>query len=264
MKKKNTFLVLILILASIYFVTSLESVKAENNITIGWSDFGEVNQVSMYTPQQGFVFKIVNVSITNNGYDSISTNPIFFTATSTKSGSGFNCDASATLSSNDWVISDLDKGWFMYGALVFQMPVDAKEISHLSYNNTSTAQNYNIVYTSFIPYTSNSTPTPTVPEFSFLVLAPLFVSVFAFAMVLRHCKTLTVKWMEKGQTVKFLTVQIKASPSQFSTPLYLPPGQKKSGVSGHNNDERGFCWAIFVANRVGVYVSTGSMRMICF
>jgi len=33
--------------------------------------------------------------------------------------------------------------------------------------------------------------------------------------------------------VKFLTVQIKESASQFSTPLYLPPGQKKRGVPGH-------------------------------
>jgi hypothetical protein len=35
--------------------------------------------------------------------------------------------------------------------------------------------------------------------------------------------------------VRFLTVQIKESVSQFSTPLYLPPGQKKRGVSGHIN-----------------------------
>jgi len=28
--------------------------------------------------------------------------------------------------------------------------------------------------------------------------------------------------------------QIKGSNKQFSTPLYLPPGQKKCGVSGHN------------------------------
>jgi len=32
-----------------------------------------------------------------------------------------------------------------------------------------------------------------------------------------------------------LTVQIKERESQFSNPLYMPPGQKKSGVSGHNN-----------------------------
>jgi hypothetical protein len=35
--------------------------------------------------------------------------------------------------------------------------------------------------------------------------------------------------------VKLLTVQIKGSNTQFSTPLYLPPGQKKRGVSGHSN-----------------------------
>jgi hypothetical protein len=33
-------------------------------------------------------------------------------------------------------------------------------------------------------------------------------------------------------------IQIEGSNTQFSTPLYLPPGQKKSGVSGHNNKER--------------------------
>ena len=35
--------------------------------------------------------------------------------------------------------------------------------------------------------------------------------------------------------IKLLTVQIKERASQFSTPLYLPPGQKKRGVSGHIN-----------------------------
>jgi hypothetical protein len=35
--------------------------------------------------------------------------------------------------------------------------------------------------------------------------------------------------------VKLLAVQIKGSNTQFSTPLYLPPGQKKSGASGHIN-----------------------------
>jgi hypothetical protein len=34
---------------------------------------------------------------------------------------------------------------------------------------------------------------------------------------------------------KLLTVQIKETASQFSTPLYLPPVQKKRGVSGHIN-----------------------------
>jgi hypothetical protein len=32
---------------------------------------------------------------------------------------------------------------------------------------------------------------------------------------------------------KFLTVQIKETALQFSTPLYLPPGQKKRSVPGH-------------------------------
>jgi hypothetical protein len=35
--------------------------------------------------------------------------------------------------------------------------------------------------------------------------------------------------------IKLLTVQIKGSNTQFSTPSYLPPGQKKRGVSGHIN-----------------------------
>jgi hypothetical protein len=35
--------------------------------------------------------------------------------------------------------------------------------------------------------------------------------------------------------IEFLTVQIKERALQFLTPLYLPPGQKKSGVSGHTN-----------------------------
>jgi len=42
----------------------------------------------------------------------------------------------------------------------------------------------------------------------------------------------------QASIIKLLTVQIKETTSQFSTPLYLPPGQKKRGVSGHNNKER--------------------------
>ena len=41
----------------------------------------------------------------------------------------------------------------------------------------------------------------------------------------------------QASIIKLLTVQIKESTSLFSTPVYLPPGQKKSGVSGHNNKE---------------------------
>jgi len=39
-----------------------------------------------------------------------------------------------------------------------------------------------------------------------------------------------VKWVILN--IKLLTVQIKETATQFSTPLYLPPGQKKRGVSG--------------------------------
>ena len=35
--------------------------------------------------------------------------------------------------------------------------------------------------------------------------------------------------------VKLLIIQIEGSNTQFSTPLYLPPGQKKRGVPGHIN-----------------------------
>ena len=38
--------------------------------------------------------------------------------------------------------------------------------------------------------------------------------------------------------VNFLAVQIKERSSQFSTPLYLPPGQKKRGTTGHTNKKQ--------------------------
>jgi hypothetical protein len=188
MEKKTLILVLILLLMSISFITSLKSVKAENNITIGWSDYATVNQVGEYKAQQGFVLEIVNISIANNGYNSINTNPHYFTVTSAKSGNVFNY---TTYAQDDWVTWDVYNGMTFYGALVFEMPVGENEISHLSYNTTSAGENYIIVYTSFNPNIRNSTPTPTAltatpvtPEFSAIAVLAIFLALTLFAVTM--------------------------------------------------------------------------------
>ena len=65
-------------------------------------------------------------------------------------------------------------------------------------------------------------------------------------------------------SVKLLTVQIKGSNTQFSNSLYLPPGQKKSGVSGHINyrwrvDAK---WATFEAQKKSKNATIGMIKIL--
>jgi hypothetical protein len=156
MVKRILIFVSILLLMSISFIICPKSVNAENNITIGWSDYATVNQVGDFMAQQGYVLKIVNISIANNGYSSFSTNPTYFSVTSAKSGNIFNY---TTYIQNEWVTWDVYNGMTFYGSLVFQMPLADNEISAMDHTTTIAGQNYNILYASFVPYTSLATPT---------------------------------------------------------------------------------------------------------
>jgi len=42
--------------------------------------------------------------------------------------------------------------------------------------------------------------------------------------------------LQRRVIAKFLIIQIREKASQFSNPLYLPSGEKKRGVSGHNKN----------------------------
>ncbi len=64
--------------------------------------------------------------------------------------------------------------------------------------------------------TSSPTPTPAVPEFSWLVILPLLLSVFSVAVILRHRKTAKLKpfksphvismWLSLKQTLQLLKI----------------------------------------------------------
>jgi hypothetical protein len=64
--------------------------------------------------------------------------------------------------------------------------------------------------------------------------------------------------------VKLLTVQIKERALQFSTPLYLPPWQKKRGVSGHINHSWRVDanWGTFEAQKKSKNATVGVMQIL--
>jgi len=189
MKKRIVVLVSILLLMSISCFAYLKSVKADNNITIGWDDYAW-RDIPGDTPKAGFVFEIVNVSIANNGYGIFNTNPAYFTATDNL-GSVFNCDTLATANLNEWATMTLNNGDTFSGALVFELPSGGNEVDNIYYNTTSPGQNYNVVYSSFFTTTSASTPTPTAltvtpstPEFPTIAILAAFLGLSLFAAAL--------------------------------------------------------------------------------
>jgi hypothetical protein len=64
--------------------------------------------------------------------------------------------------------------------------------------------------------------------------------------------------------VKFLTVQTKDQTHSFQLPLYLPPGQKKRGVPGHNNHRwrADANWGIFAVQKKGKNATVGVMQIL--
>ena len=194
MNEKITILLLILLLMSFSFMICSKTAKADNNIAINYTVYNaDVTQISNELPQSGCVFVIVNVTITNNGYDSFSTNPTFFVAVNNLDG-GYDIDQDGTL--NYWQAVTLSNGGTYSGALVFQLPEGANEIKSLSWVGLP-GQNYNIVWNGIASTTSNSptatqkpvaTTTPATPEFPtsavliiFLVLSVLVVTIPARA-----------------------------------------------------------------------------------
>jgi hypothetical protein len=79
-------------------------------------------------------------------------------------------------------------------------PLTTKDIFHGENSNWTNTQTVTIPETSFISSSPNPTasptntltsPTPTVPEISWLAILPLFVSMLFVAVILRHRKLLT-------------------------------------------------------------------------
>jgi len=196
-----------LFLASVVWMTNIKSVKADDNIAINFSSF-TVNQIwnglAYVSPQSGYVFAIVNITITNNGYDSFDTNPVYFSATANNVAYYYDIE---TFALNNWSTVNVLNGGSFSGALVFQIP-SGSSISSMDYAmlDSATLQTYNIIWNGQASTTtSNSptaTPTPTtatptstpastqaVSELSWSVIVPLLLSVFSAAVIVKLRKT---------------------------------------------------------------------------
>lgn len=94
------------------------------------------------TPKSGYTYVIVNISITNNGYESFDTNATYFVAIA--NGVSYNYDPETSLIY--WSAGTVDNTGNYFGSLVFQIPAGAT-IHSMSYNGTTSAfQKYNIVW----------------------------------------------------------------------------------------------------------------------
>lgn len=191
-------ILLVLLLASVVCMINIKSVKADNNIAINFSSY-TVNQIyngfTYDSPNSGYTYAIVNLTITNNGYDSFDTDPLYFSATTNNIGYNIDFD---TYTLKNWNTESILNGGSFSGALVFQIPVGTT-IQSMSYSGfTSTYQNYNIVWNgqastpTITPTqvanapTSNptqvTTATPVAPEFPVIAVLGIFLLLSLFAV----------------------------------------------------------------------------------
>ena len=114
MKKKTLIFALILLLISVSCIVCLKAVKADNNIAINTSYYSENPQdINGVTTPSGYVCDVVNVTITNNGYNSFSTDPTYFTAFVTVNNNLnliYSYYFQATDAFNNWKTETLNNG----------------------------------------------------------------------------------------------------------------------------------------------------------
>jgi hypothetical protein len=130
-------------------------------------DFG------LLTPNKGYKYVLVTMTITNNGYDSFSTDSAWFSAVA--NNITYNPDFT-TYSDENWTNVQINNGGTYGGTMVFQIP-SGQSISSLSYSGTSDIMNnqtfefepYNIVWSYQPVATASTLPSPTIPEFSSLL-----------------------------------------------------------------------------------------------
>ncbi len=183
----------IVLLSSVIYMAGLNFVKADNNIAINYTSYNVdqivVNAFYNNTPNSGYTYAIVNVTITNNGYgDGFNTNPTYFTATT--NGISYNYD-SVTFTVNNWQTVTVNNGGTYSGALVFQIPVGTT-IQSMGYTGYYGAfQSFNIIYNGQASTPTNSpTPTattnatPVTPEFPTTAVLGIFLAISLFAVTM--------------------------------------------------------------------------------
>ncbi len=74
------------------------------------------------TPDAGYVWLVINMTITNKGYDSFNTNPLYFSVTVNNVKYEYD---SVTYSYGNWNTVDILNGGSFTGSLVFQVPSSA-------------------------------------------------------------------------------------------------------------------------------------------
>lgn len=174
------------VLISVAYAQS-QSINISYNTQIKNSlDFG------LLTPKNGYDYVLVTMTITNNGYDSFSTDSAWFSVVA--NNITYNPDF-ATYSDENWTDVQINNGGTYSGTMVFQIP-SGQSISSLSYSGISDIMNnqtfefepYNIVWSYQPVATASPSPSPTIPEFSSLVTLIMLMAistVVSFTIVIR-------------------------------------------------------------------------------
>jgi hypothetical protein len=191
LKNKAFFLTILLIACTVLAFSRVVLAQSSSaSIAINYSTT-QVQQIwngfSYDTPSSGNTWLIVNVTITNNGYDSFDTNPTWFHVVA--KNIAYNYDPE-TFTVNNWSTVSVLSGGTYSGALVFQVPVGST-ISAMKYTGFYGAfQSYNIIWNGLSSVSATSTaspsPSPTIPEFSSLlaILTVFMVAVSISVLVM--------------------------------------------------------------------------------
>ena len=182
-KKIIISIISLFVLISVAYGQSQSINISYNTQTKNSLDFG------LLTPKKGYTYVLVTMTITNNGYDSFSTDPSYFSVTANNVVYSFD---GATFDEN-WTTVQINNGGTFSGTMVFQIP-SGQSISSLSYSGTSDIMNnqtfefepYNIVWSYQPVATASPLPSPTIPEFSSLlaILGVFMIAVSIAVLVL--------------------------------------------------------------------------------
>ncbi|XHH10460.1 MAG: DUF4352 domain-containing protein [Candidatus Bathyarchaeia archaeon] len=124
--------------------TPIPTAPPTATITIQHKDVTYSSLVNQYgltdTPNPGNVWLVINMTITNKGYNSFNTNPNYFTVTINNIKYSYDAE---TFSYGNWNTVDILDGGSFNGSLVFQVPSSTTTFT-LNYERFGV--NYNIVY----------------------------------------------------------------------------------------------------------------------
>jgi hypothetical protein len=162
-------------------IASLNPVKAEadNNITVHYRTSRFESLLFKYAMNYGSiwanggcVYLVMNMTITNNGYNSFNTDPSYFFVVAGNTNYAFDASGTydrAAMGDSLWRTVDIPNGGTYAGTLVFQIPFNSivSSFGYSGYYNQS--QSFNIVWASDTP---SRAPTPAATPIRTLAPTP--------------------------------------------------------------------------------------------